>query len=324
MPALASNSAVLDAIMNRLRTPVTNTTERAKIQALVDDVYGDMCSKQDWWWLQRRTIINTSPKINTGTVSVTENSTTVTFSTAPQQFSANVSVAGYVLVISGNSTDSNAVYRIISHTSGLTTATLDAGYTGATDTAASYNLYQVSYDLPSDCAKALTVKRFGFRTPIERIGIEELSYLQMNNQQEGKPQVWSIFDFATNGDVSTAREFQIHPYPDQNYRLEVWYKHAQAGDTSTDLDLPLDYQQALTYGGLARGYAIFLNDLERSNFFQNLFNDVMALMAAQQREYATSHPGVAVDMRGYRNAPTRSRWPGRSLGNYFDILPNVP
>src|SRR6185436_18455192 len=109
---------MLDAVMNDLRIPITNTTERTKIQAQMSYVYGDICAKQDWWWLQRRTVINTSPKIDTGSV--------------------NVSVAGYVLIIQGNATDSNAVYRITSHTSGATAATLDAAYTGTTDTAATF------------------------------------------------------------------------------------------------------------------------------------------------------------------------------------------
>jgi hypothetical protein len=140
----------------------------------------------------------------------------------------------------------------------------------------------------------------------------------------GKPQAYSIFDFITNGDPSSKRQLQIFPFPDQAYRMEVWYKHANTNDTSTDLDLPIDYQQALIYGAIARGYPIFLNDLERGSFFQSLFNDVMALMAKQQMEYADDAPGIAIDMRMYRNAPTRTR-PGRgSLGPYFDILPFQP
>lgn len=324
MPTLAVNSTILDAIMNELRMPVSNLTERAKIQRVVSGVYGDMCAKAEWWWLQRRAIVNTSPKITSGTVSLTENSAAITFSTAPQQFSANVSVAGYVLVVASNATDSNAVYRVLAHTSGATAATLDAGYTGATDTAATFRLYQVSYDLPADCAKLLQVKRFGFRDPIQRIGIEDLDFLQMNNQQEGKPQVYSIFDFATNGDPSTARELQLHPYPDQNYRLELWYKHATTSDTSTDLSLPIDYQQALIYGGIARGYPIFLNDLERGQFFQSLFNDVMALMAAQQREYASDKPGINPSADLYRPRNSRRRVGYTSLGAYFDTLPSIP
>jgi len=309
--------------MNAIRIPVTNTTERAKFQRIVSGVYADICAKSDWWWLQRRTVINTSPKIDTGTVNVTENSTGITFSTAPQQFSANISVAGYVLIIQGNATDSNAVYRIVTHTSGATAATLDAAYTGTTNTAATFKMYQVSYNLPADCGKLLYVKRFGYQEPLRRVGIEDLSYLQGFDTSEGKPQVYSIFDFATNNTVSTARELQLHPYPDKNYRLEVWYKRQNTGDTSADFDLPVDFQQALIYGALGREYAITLNDTERGKYFTDLFNDVMALMAAQQREYASDHPGINPSADLYRNRNGRRRWP-YTLGNLFDTLPNNP
>jgi len=311
----------MDAVMNELRIPVSNLTERTKIQAQMSYVYGDICAKQDWWWLQRRTVINTLPKIDSGTLALTQNSTGITFSTAPQQFSANVSVAGYVLLVQGNSVDSNAIYRILSHTSGATAATLDAAYTGDTDTAATFRLYQVSYALPTDLAKLLMVRRFGFQHPLERVGIEDLSYLQGFNQSESKPTVYSIFDFSTDNDPSTARLLQIHPYPDQAYRLEVWYKLQQAGDLS-DIALPIDYQQVLVYGALSRCYPIFLNDLERGQYYLALFNDVMALMAAQQREYASQHPGINPSADLYR-FPSRRRRQG-ALGSYFDILPNVP
>lgn len=323
MPTLSANSTVLDSVMNALRVPVSNVTERAKIQGFVSDVYGDICSKSDWWWLQRHIVRNTTPKITAGTISVTENSAAVTFSTAPQQFSANVSVVDFVLCIASNAVDSQAAYRIATHTAGDTAATLDATYTGGTDAAAAYRLYEVSYNLPQGCAKLLQVKRFGMREPIRRIGIEDLNYLQMTTQQEGKPQVYSIFDFVTGAPIQR-RLLQIWPYPDQAYRMELWYKYAQTGDTSVDLDLPVDYQQALVYGALARCYPIFLNDLERGAYYQALFNDVMALMTAQQREYASDHPGVQPVMGMYRRASSRRRVGYTSLGSYFDTLPNIP
>lgn len=324
MPVLATNSIVLDSVMNELRMPVSNLTERAKIQRIVSGVYADICAKKEWWWLQRRTVINTTPKITAGTVALTQNSVLVTFSTTPQQFSTNVSVEGFLLTIPGNTPDSNAAYRILTHAVGGTAAALDAAYTGATAAASSYNLYDVSYSLPSDCAKLTHVKRFGVLAPLQRLGIEDMSYLQATNVSEGKPQAYSIFDFSTNGTVSTARQLQLHPFPDKAYRLEVWYKHANVNDTSTDLDLPMDYQQALIYGGIARGYPIFQNDVDRGSFFQTLFNDVMALMAKQQMEYADDVPGIAIDMRMYRNGTVRSRSGRRSLGPYFDTLPSVP
>lgn len=324
MPTLSVNSTILDAIMNELRMPVSNLTERTKIQRVVSGIYGDICAKSDWWWLTRRTVINTTPKITTGTVSLTQNSTAITFSTAPQQFSANVSVLNFTLSIPGNAIDSLALYQITAHTSGATTATLDGAYTGSTDTAAAFRLYQTLYALPAKTAKLLHVLRYGQRDPLRRMGIEDLTYLQQTDRSEGKPQAYSIYDLSTDNSIGTPRLLQLYPFPDQAYRLTLHYKVQQLSDTSTDLDLPIDFQQTLIYGGLARCYPIFLNDLERGTFYQALFNDVMALMTSQQREYASDHPGIGTDMRMYRNGISRRVGGRGSLATYFDTLPSFP
>jgi hypothetical protein len=68
-----------------------------------------------------------------------------------------------------------------------------------------------------------------------------------------------------------------------------------------------------------------MNDLDRGSYYLNMFNDVMALMAAQQREYASDHPRIQPQADLYRrsNRSSRRRWP-YSLGNMFDTLPNNP
>lgn len=311
-------------VMNELRMPVSNTTEATKVDAVMNLVYRDICAKQDWWWLYKRTTINTTPKITDGTVSVTENDNDITFSTAPQQFSANVDVTRFALIITGQEDDPSAVYRIATHTA-ATVATLDAGYTGDTDTAAEFTLYQDQYELPSDMGKLLHVKRFGYPTPMKRIGLEELSALKQRDQSEGAPLAYTILDHSTTGDPQQERLLHVYPYPDRAYRMEVWYKQNLNTEMATGNEpfIPDDYRQVLVYGTLARAYPIFLNDTERGGFYQNLFNDLMALMAAQQREYAVDKAGVAPEMGMYRRQ-RRRMGAHMSLGSWFDRLPNEP
>src|SRR3990167_9792805 len=111
-------------VANALRIPVTNATEMAKIQNLINAVYRDIGSKRAWKWREKRQVINTVAKITTGTVSLTNGSTTVTFSSAP-----TVSVAGYVLLMTTDTKDSGVAPRISAHTASSTSATLDAAYT---------------------------------------------------------------------------------------------------------------------------------------------------------------------------------------------------
>ena len=323
-PANLTYSQIETRVMNQLRIPVTNTTEQAKIQALINEVYRDICAKQDWWWLWKYKVINTGPKITAGTVNLTQNSINITFSTAPQQFSVNANITGFALIIPAQANDPGAVYRIASQPLS-TTATLDGAYTDTTNTTATFRLYQDSYALPNDVSKLLMVKRFGETQPIKLVGINDLSRVKLSDQTEGRPELVSIYDYQTTGDPTQVRMLQIHPYPDKAYRMEVWYKQSLNTELtgSTQPFIPDDYRQTLIYGALARGYPIFLNDMDRGGVFQALFNDLMALMSAQQKEYAHDQSGIDPSMGMYRKRNRRPRT-AFTLGNWFDRLPMQP
>lgn len=325
-PANLTYSDIQTRVANALRIPTTNTTEMAKIAGVINAVYRDIAAKQDWWWLLKRSVINTAAKVTDGTLNLTAASTSFTFSVAPQRNAVNVSVALNRVVIPGQANDTLAVYMVTSsHTAGLTAAQFDAAYTDVTSTAAAYRLYQDAYDLPTDCGKVMNVMRYGEVLPLRRVGIEEMSQWKLFDQTEGRPEAYSVYDFNVTGDPTSARRIQFHPYPDKMYRLEVWYKQNLNTElaSTTQPFIPDDYREVLYYGALARGYPVFLNDLERGKYFQTLFNDLMALMAAQQREYTRDQAGVAPDDT-YR----RGRRPRRSgqvtLGGWFDRIPYQP
>ena len=316
-PANLTYTDIETRVMNQLRIPTSNATEQAKIAAVVNEVYRDLYVKEDWWWLTKRTVINTVAKITAGTVNVSNGSAAITFSSAPGL------IQNYVMLIQGDTNDSGAIYRISS--TGVTTSqTLDAPITAASNTTAGYRLYQDAYSLPADCGKVLLVKRYGERLPLKRVGMEEMSRYKILDQTEGKPEIVSVFDFNTTGDPTTARQLQVHPYPDKTYRLEVWYKQQLNTELSgtTQGFMPDEYRQILIYGSLARCYPIFLNDVERGKYFQSLFNDTLALMVATHREYMKDRPALVPD-----NSYRMNRRPARvatTLGSWFDRLPIEP
>ena len=316
-PAGLTYTQIETRVLNQIRIPVTNVTEQAKVAALINEVYRDIYVKEDWWWLWKRTVINTAAKISAGTVNIANGSTAITFSSAPGL------VTGDVLIIQGDVNDFGAVYRIAS--TGVGGAqTLDAAATAATNVAAGYRMYQDSYSLPLDCGKVLLVKRYGERLPLKIVGMAELARYKILDQTEGKPEIVTVFDNATTGDPTTARQLQVHPYPDKTYRLEVFYKQQLNTELSgtTQAFMPDEYRQVLIYGSLARAYPIFLNDLERGKFFQALFNDTLSLMTGTHREYMKDLPQLVPD-----NAYRMNRRPQRTattLGAWFDRLPINP
>ena len=309
--------------MNMLRIPTSNTTEATKVQAIINETYRDVSLKKTWWWRFKREIIVTANDITTGTVSVTNNSTAVSFSSAPTP-----SIANRKLSVTGNTLDPNAVYRISLHNAGETGATLDAVYTGATAATASYKVYDDEYDLASDFSELKWLKRFGQDRPIDFISPEEMFTIKQFDASEGAPQVVTVFDFATTGDPTTRRQLIVHPYPDEIYRLEVFYERTLNTELSgtTEPLIPDDYRQILVYGALARAFPVMLNDVERGTFYQNLFNDVLAVMAAKHEELSGSTPTVQPrdEHRRFYSRRRRITPATADLGSYFDRWPNSP
>ena len=329
-PANLTFTDVQTRVMNNLRVLTTNTDQATRVAALINQVYRDVAAKSDWDFMLKRSVINTSPNLIAGavnafgvtaptSVSLTVNSTTITFSSVIVQ-----DVKGFVMIIPGQANDPDAVYRIAAHGGASATATLDAAYTDVTNATASFRLYQDSYSLPVDCLKVINVKRYGYRLPMERVGIEEMSGVKLSDQTSQSPQMYSVFDYATTGDPTTAKQLIVHPYPDKAYRMELFYKQMLNTELATTVRsfIPDDFVQLLVYGATALGYSIILNDEARSKMWTEKFNDVLALIVAQNKQYARDNPGIA-PRDSYRRSTRRMRT-SYTLGNLFDTLPDVP
>lgn len=81
------------------------------------------------------------PEAATTSISITQNSATVTFSST-----IATSMVGYRLIID-NEYD---VYRVATHTAGTDSATIDTVFTGTTNAAAGYKLVKIEYELGSN------------------------------------------------------------------------------------------------------------------------------------------------------------------------------
>lgn len=107
---------------------------------------------ETWWWLRKDPpgVLTLEPFIEAGTVAVTNNSASITFSSAPA-----ASVAGWFLRV----TDDGDLFRISTHTAGVGAATLGSVYTGDTDAAATYRIFKLEYSLASDVRELIAPMR---------------------------------------------------------------------------------------------------------------------------------------------------------------------
>lgn len=316
--AALTTSDILTRIMNELRLPGSNSVELAKVQAVLNMVYRDVLIAYDWWFLYKRGVLTTANDV-TGTALVTNGSTGVTLSA-----SVSTDLIRRSFVVDSDTTDSGAVYRIATHGGG-TAVVLDAPFTGTTSAAVTYRVYEDALSLASDVGTVLHVSRFGYLHPMRPIGIDEMLDLKARERSVGKPDLWTMLDFQTTGDPTTVRRLVVHPYPDDTYRLEYHYRQTYNTELSgsTQPLIPDDYRQILVYGTLSRGYPIFLNDVQRGQYYTALFEQILAKMVARNREQE-GYPRIEVlDVyRKFYSNPVRGRH--MSLRSYFGRWPNEP
>ena len=213
---------------------------------------------EDWWWLRKYPpgSLVLEIAIETGTVAVTQDSTTVTFSSAPTK-----SVANWHLKIKGEPD----LHRVSTHTANVATATLKDAWTGATNAAASYTLMKLEYDLgPTDVLRVISPLRvfrnqFGERHDGEIEGIDAESMdlrFPLKYVESGIPTYFAVI-YETDNKMTV----RFNRYVKDRTRVEFDYLFIPdaATDTSTEPVLPLQWRHVLS-DGVAWRLAIMKND----------------------------------------------------------------
>ena len=162
-----TSDIVLDALF-RAGEPADSTSDfYTQSFVYLNNLYMQLCRggselvptiHEDWSWLRKPSpgVLIIEPPITTGTASVTLGSTSVTLSTTPTNYAgSNLSVATWYFRVTGHPD----VFKVASHTSGTTSVTLDAAYTGTTNTAASYTLFRTDYNLATDVLRLVAPMR---------------------------------------------------------------------------------------------------------------------------------------------------------------------
>lgn len=179
---------------------------------------------ENWWWLKAEATLTLQTSITTGTISVTNNSTTITFSSAPSS-----SVAGWFFKID----DHADVFKISSHTGGNTGATLDSVYTGTTDTAASFRLFLLEYDLATDVLTLISPMRTyqDAHNPIYGISMRQMEDdWPLNQTWQGVPTRFAMVDNNT---------VRFNGYPTSLARVDYDYLKIPSDLTDSGTEEPL-------------------------------------------------------------------------------------
>lgn len=279
------NSPYLTQVINYLNRVHMAIVSGGSIPVGVDDTVE---IDELWPWARSKTpmILELQPKINSGTVTVTQGSASVTFSSAP-----TVSVAGWYLQVSGK----EEVLRIAQHSANSTSAQLDGPYSDDSGSV-NFTLFKLDYDLTpsylvidsSNCyidfqkvngVTLTTTLTQGTYTPS---ALATLIGTAMTVTAAGPTITCSYdslkkkFTIISDGAGSTILNLQFASGPNQLYST-----HKLLGYDDVDQSAALTYSSTYILGGIAR----LVEPIRKSKGFSHEGNIYGIDPESFQREY---------------------------------------
>lgn len=178
---------IVAAVQEEVKVQSSDTTSITRIKRNVNLAYADFMSREKWKWARAKASVLLPAKLDSGTVAVTNDSTTMTLSSAPTR-----SRKGELIRIDGWP----EVYRIAQHTAASATLTLETPYTGTTDTSVSYTIWNDRVALPAECAEIVEAYHNHYSEPMQGVGLKEYRRLILANPYaEGAPLWYSVSDY---------------------------------------------------------------------------------------------------------------------------------
>lgn len=179
---------IVDAIMEACQIQSSDTVERNRIKRSVQLVYHDeVLPYKQWQWLRGTANLQKEPYFGTGTVSVTSGSCIATLTDAPQ-----ATRKGFWFSLEG----SNVKYRILAHTAGSTTLTLEVPFGESTNATARFKIWTDAIPLPNDLEEVIEIKHSHHIKPITNIGLQEMRRLEATGtKSEGYPAYYTTTDY---------------------------------------------------------------------------------------------------------------------------------
>ena len=206
--------------------------------------------QEQWKWLKTaEKALTLNPVEDTGTASVANNSTTVTLSAT-----IATSMVGRFFKVD----DHADVFPVTAHTAGTADITLGSVYTGSTNTAASFRLMQIDYDLTSDCLYPTVFSTYQDNGG-ELQGLDEQDFIRrfpLNTLSSGVPTHVSLLSESSSGSTLTNKvRFNRYGGTESGDLILVHYSYIKipsdlADDTSEPL-VPRIYRKVLADWTLA-------------------------------------------------------------------------
>jgi hypothetical protein len=241
-------------------------------QDKIDWIQEDICSRYDFNWLKEYGYITTIPIYETGSVSITQDSATVTGSGT----TFTESMEGRLIKFG---TEDNW-YEILNYVS-ATEITLSSNYIGTTDTNSTYCIYKVDYPLASDFKKMHWVKQI--ITPAKLIPIPEGFFNQYYPDMFIRGEDVTPDSFFLTG-IDASGYYTINFSPIQTTRKQFYYCYTKQlpsiNTTGGTSKIPTKWHEAIVF--MLDVFVFNMIDIpQKANFYNNLYEQTIARMVSE-------------------------------------------
>jgi len=243
---------------------------------------------------------------------VTEGSTTITFPSAPP-----INLLGRYIRFDGGSD----FYRITAHTGVTTTATIDFGYIGQTDSGVSGNFYKLDYSLGSNIVRlsgAMRITALAIPNQFQQAFITNMDSINrqfpLTYMQSRMPDAFAI---KTINNATNEYTIRINSNPNIEARADIDYIKIPTAltDSSGSAPLcPLIHRMVLVYG-VAYYILKDKNDDQANDYFAKTQIGLQAMVKeAKAQRSASNFDRARVVPRREQKSNTKRPWFG--IWNY--------
>ena len=244
-------------VLNAIRAQTTQADPKSQAKRAVNVALQDMHlgTGPSFYWAERQSAFLTQAPITTGTVSLTQGSTSLvgtgtTWNTS-DWYGVPIERHGKILI--AGSTTPLEVTLVISDTE----ITLDRISHLATVTDVTYQYYKDQYSLASDYGRPIDVQFFDDNREIQLIDRRQLKRMDPRNSLTGRPKFATQIELGPLASTASRRRLVLYPPPDGAYKIPYSYITnklvvSSAGSLQTEFSadtdepiVPLQYRHAI-------------------------------------------------------------------------------
>jgi len=273
-----------EEIITKVETETSSSGDEITLlcQQKIDWIQDDICSRYDFSWLKDYKYINTTPVYDTGTVTVTQDSTTVTGSGT----TFTEAMIGRLFKV-----DDDDNWYEISAFVGVTEITLASNYTGTGGAGNDYNIYKTDYPLATDFKKMVWVKQL--ITPLKMVSIPEVPFTDYFPDMFSRGDDVNPDGYIMTG-IDSDGYYTIRPTPVQTTRKQLYYCYVKQlttiNSTGAISKIPTKWHDAFVF--MLNVFVFNLIDIPAKAVIQNnLYEQTIARMVEEdlKRDKSTGY-----------------------------------